>query len=172
MTKRIPSRRMPPRGKSGPLGAAGAIVVAGGLLAGAAWALVTVPWAISVAVMAALGVGMAGSSQQVTRMAAEREQESICTFARSVDAREIDPWIIRAVYEELSACCAVPVRARDHFDHDLALDQEDLGDAVMDIAERAGRSLEYAGDSPFGTSFATVRDLLNVLNHQPRKLSS
>src|SRR4051812_38140996 len=38
---------------------------------------------------------------RLARLAADRQGESICTFARSFDCRAIDTWIIRAVFEEL-----------------------------------------------------------------------
>lgn len=31
----------------------------------------------------------------------ERPEESICTFARSFDRRKVDPWVVRAVYNDL-----------------------------------------------------------------------
>lgn len=38
---------------------------------------------------------------RLARMAQGRAGESICQFARSIDCRRVDTWVVRAVYEEL-----------------------------------------------------------------------
>lgn len=43
------------------------------------------------------------------RLVADRQGESIGSFARSFDYRAIDTWIIRAVYEELQFYCRYPI---------------------------------------------------------------
>ena len=61
----------------------------------------------------------------------ERENEDIGSFARSLDYRTIDTWVIRAVYEELNdeIYCnenRLPIRASDRLDEDLGLGDDDL----------------------------------------------
>ena len=41
--------------------------------------------------------------QYLRDLAAEREGESICQFARDFEMRQTDAWIVRAVYEQLQA---------------------------------------------------------------------
>jgi hypothetical protein len=36
-------------------------------------------------------------------LAAARPNESICTFTRALAIRELDPWVVRAVFEQLRA---------------------------------------------------------------------
>ena len=65
-------------------------------------------------------------------LAASRQDESICEFARSFD-RKTDTWLIRAVYEEVSRHLSVDgrdisVRRQDRFEKDLWLDSEDMDD--------------------------------------------
>jgi hypothetical protein len=56
--------------------------------------------------------------------AADRRDESICTFVRSFAYRQTDPWVLRAVYEELGRYWAIdgrslPLRAEDRWEEDL-----------------------------------------------------
>jgi len=154
---------MPPLRAAGPLRAALAIAFVCGVLALLAWAW----WPSILAVIAlVVFVGIAGH-RRARCIAAERDGESICGFARSFDRRAVDPWIIRAAYEELSTSFGFPVRAVDHFERDLSVDAEELDFFAMDIAARAGRSLEQAEGNPMFGRFSTVRDLVLFLNHQP-----
>ena len=107
------------------------------------------------------------------RIAAERTGESICTFARSFNCRAVDPWIIRAVYEELQPYVntperRVPIRATDRLDEDLKIDWEDFEDLAADVAHRAQRSLTGYDRNPFFWRLYTVRDFVAFLNHQPK----
>jgi hypothetical protein len=113
--------------------------------------------------------------RHIRRMAVGREGESTCTFARSFDYRNMDTWIIRAVYEELQPYCtsgqhSFPLRATDRLEEDLGVDSEDLVfDILPDIAHRTGRLLVYTNQNPFNGKVVTVRDLVMYLSHQPRK---
>lgn len=105
-------------------------------------------------------------SRRTKREAESRRGESICGFARSFDRRVIDPWIIRGVYEEFSYL--YPVRASDRFWDDLGVDEEDLDDSLLDIAERIGRSLDDAEANPMWAKVVTVGDLVLFLQGQPK----
>lgn len=105
------------------------------------------------------------------RLAEQRVGESICTFARSFDRRAVDPWIVRAVYEEFHAYFdgAFPIRLTDRIDEDLRMDWEDVDDLLGDVAIRAGRSLERLELNPFYGQVRSVGDLVQLLMYQPKR---
>lgn len=109
---------------------------------------------------------------RLARMAQGRAGESICQFARSIDCRRVDTWVVRAVYEELqrslSAVVAVPLRLTDNLQSDLRLDADDLDDLVVDMAQRARRSLADTSANPLFGKVITVGDLVEFLQAQPR----
>jgi hypothetical protein len=107
------------------------------------------------------------------RLAASREDKSICDFARSFDRRKADTWIVRAVYDELSRYIsvdakAIPVCAADRCEKDLKIDPEDLGDLAENIAFRARRSMSGVERNPLYGKVETVADIVSFLEHQPR----
>ncbi len=109
---------------------------------------------------------------RLAHMAQGRAGESICQFARSIDCRRVDTWVVRAVYEELqrslSAVVAVPLRLTDNLQSDLRLDADDLDDLVVDMAQRARRSLADTSANPLFGKVITVGDLVEFLQAQPR----
>lgn len=109
--------------------------------------------------------------QRLQTLACAREGESICHFARSFDKRKTDTWIIRAVYQELQVFLgrfvAVPVRASDLLSGDLGLDADDVDDLIVDVALRAGRSLERTACNPYYGKVHTVSDMVLFVNAQP-----
>ncbi|WP_435016136.1 hypothetical protein TA3x_003696 [Tundrisphaera sp. TA3] len=115
-----------------------------------------------------------GQDQRLATLAASRRGESICTFARSFDRRATDPWIIRAVFEELQPYCrfgrgVLPLRATDELGGLLGVDCEDLDWLVYDMAFRAGRSLDGYEHNPQCGRIETVADLVRFLMHQPKR---
>jgi hypothetical protein len=115
---------------------------------------------------------LASEKRSLRRLAASRQGETICDFARSFD-RQIDTWIIRAVYEELTRFVAVegrplPVRREDRCEKDLKIDPEDLGDLADDIAYRARRSMDNSDKNPLYGKVKTVADMVNFFEHQPK----
>ena len=127
--------------------------------------------AIGVVVILSI-VGGILDHRRLSRLAAERQGESICTFARSFDYRVIDTWIIRAVFEELQPWCksgrlVMPLRAEDDLEGGLKIDLEDLDDLLLDIADRSRRSTEDCDRNPFFGKVKTVSDLVSFLMHQP-----
>lgn len=109
--------------------------------------------------------------RRLQSLAAARAGESIGTFARFLDYRSIDTWIIRAVYEGLQEYLpdGFPLRPEDRWREDLEIDEEDFEmDLVPEIAQRAGRSLEGAESNPYYGKVQTVGDLVHFLNLQPR----
>ena len=107
-------------------------------------------------------------------MAGGRPDDNICTFARSFDRRAVDPWVIRAVYDELQEyfrgeVTAFPVRASDSFSQNLRLDPEELEDLVEAIAKRINRSLEDSVHNPYYGELRTVGNLVHFLASQPKE---
>jgi hypothetical protein len=107
-------------------------------------------------------------------MAASRAGESICTFSREVDCRNVDKWIVRAVYEEIqerltAGCAKFPLRWTDRLKEDLRIDPDALDEELaIDIAQRTGRSLEVTERNPLFGEVKTVRDLVLFFQAQPQ----
>ncbi len=148
-------------------------------LAVMAVAFMAVFWTHPVAVggsLLALGSLVAVLSRRealrLAHMAQSRAGESICQFARSIDCRRVDTWVVRAVYEELqrslSAVVAVPLRLTDNLQSDLRLDADDLDDLFADMAQRARRSLADTSANPLFGKVTTVGDLVEFLQAQSR----
>src|SRR5688500_1243385 len=100
--KRIPSNRMPafvPR-RMGVIGWILVGLVGAGLIFVGIWE----PWialVIGLVILLAAGISWPLSlseNHRQQRMQADRQAESLCTFARSFDCRTTDTWIVRAVY--------------------------------------------------------------------------
>ncbi len=107
------------------------------------------------------------------RLAAERKDESICTFARSFDRKVVDTWIIRAVHQELQVYVkypdgVCPIRSTDRLDQDLHIDLEDIDDLFPVIAQRTGRSTKNTESNPYYGKVSTAGDLVLFVNSQPR----
>ncbi|WP_428243195.1 hypothetical protein [Gynuella sp.] len=101
----------------------------------------------------------------------ERSGLSICEFARELDPKVVDTWIIRAVYEQLQAALPtkqhVPIKAFDDLFDTLMLDEDDLDlDLVEEIAQRTRRSLEGYKSNPYYGKVTTARNLVLFFNHQ------
>lgn len=148
----IPSRDMPPRN----VGSEGPGIVLWALLLGFAgfgvWGLGQA-WLHTPVFGAALtGIILLGLWEMrrdsrrrerfVRQRATETTGDEICRFARNFDRRTIDPWVVRAVYEELADWMSEPdapfaPRATDHLFRDLRLDEDDLDlDMVPAICAR------------------------------------
>ena len=115
---------------------------------------------------------LASEKRARKRLAASRQGETICDFARSFD-RQADTWIIRAVYEELARFLAVegqplPVRREDRCEKDLKIDPEDWDDLARDIAYRARRSMDHSDKNPVYGEVKTVADMVTFFEHQPK----
>jgi hypothetical protein len=67
----------------------------------------------------------------LTKLAREGTEESICEFSRAFDVRNTDTWVVRAVYEQIQEQLRwvqpdFPVRARDRLVEDRLLDPDDI----------------------------------------------
>ena len=133
------------------------------------------PAATALTVTALVSCGAWLNNREKTRLqalAAARNGESICGFARSFDLRSTDPLVVRAVYEQLqeellSYQKSFPVRAPDRLEEELGLDGDDLDMSVAPaIARRSGRSLEGAQSNPHYGRVMTASDLVYFFNCQ------
>jgi hypothetical protein len=111
--------------------------------------------------------------RRLRRMASTRGGEDLCTFARSFPRGSVDPWVIRAVYQEFSPYYAtgdiqVPIRAADRLAEDVRIDPEDVEEIAKSVAYRAGYSLADPRRNPFHGNLKTVGDFVRFLAHQPR----
>ena len=103
----------------------------------------------------------------------DRNELSICEFAKDFDPKIVDSWIIRAVYEQLQAALPtelkVPIKATDDLFETLMLDEDDLDlDLTEEIAQRTGRTLEGYETNPYYGKVTTARNLVLFFNHQVR----
>ena len=133
------------------------------------------PFAIPVLFIFALLLGWLAKrhDDKLRRLAQSRPHDSICTFARALNPRKTDPWIIRAAYEELGSLLPktdrpFPLRASDRLAEDLKIDEEDRDDSFVSAAERVGRSLKNTLQNPYFDKVKTVEDFVMFLEHQPR----
>jgi hypothetical protein len=116
--------------------------------------------------------------ESLRNLAAERNGESICEFARAFDTRAVDTWIARAVYEQVQGQLkhihpAFPVRASDRLKEDLHLDDEDLDvNLAVQIEQRTGRSLDETKANPLFGKVKTVRDLVLFFHAQPKRVAA
>ena len=149
--------------------------VLGAIVAGVVWLAYLHPWiiiAIALIVIASI-VGGFLHRRAMRRLSSARDGEGICEFSRSFERHQVDTWILRAVYEELSKFFqdngyGLPLRADDRLEEDFTMDSDDLDDIVADIAYRARRSLDDTEKNPFYGKIKSVRDLVNFLEHQPK----
>jgi len=112
--------------------------------------------------------------KQLEEKAKERKNEDIGTFARSLDYRNIDTWVIRAVYEEIQSELGfkeadIPIRASDNLENDLQLDDEDLFYIYSRVAIRAGISDKDGEKNPYYDKVKTVEDMILFFDAQPKE---
>jgi hypothetical protein len=116
-----------------------------------------------------------GRSRLVLRLAAQGPSNGgICAFARSFDLHQVDPWVVRAVYEEVAAHfkglgLQVNFKADDDLVVDLGIDLDDLDmDMAANIAARTGRTFDGYKTNPYFAGTNTARGLVMFFNSQPR----
>ncbi len=107
------------------------------------------------------------------RLSAGRTGDPLCNFARAFDTRQVDTWIIRAVWDSLqfyvgSKSGPFPLLPEDQIFEDLCIDPEDLDDIITGVAERTGYSVDDCESNPVYGNVESVGDLVLFVNHQPR----
>jgi hypothetical protein len=134
-------------------------------------------WTLAAILSLAAGaaVSLKSSHARLKQLAAGRSRNGdICSFARSFDLHKVDPWVVRAVYEEVTRHFKglgvdIQVCADDDLINDLGIDPEDLDMGIaMDIAARTGRSFDGYKKNPYLAETSTVRGLVMFFNAQPR----
>ena len=105
-------------------------------------------------------------------LAGSRSNASICAFAWDFDRRSVDPWVIRATWEEFQKCIGsgrgpFPIRASDRIEQDYGIPPDDLGDVWEIVVRRAGRSSEDTERNPYYARVETVGDFVHFTNSQP-----
>jgi hypothetical protein len=172
----VPSRQMPKlrRDKIQPFGWLVPMMLDFALLCAIAYVVSRFPFLlIPLAVVLIASIVMHGQNQRrLQTLATQRVGESIGDFARSLEYRTIDTWVIRATYEQIQAYMGsdLPLRACDRLIEDLQIDPEDLEmDLAEEIAERTGRTLAETDRNPYYGKVETVQDLVLFFNAQPRR---
>jgi len=101
-----------------------------------------------------------------------RQGESLCTFSREQDLRNIDTLIVRAVYEEIQFEIPLkqdfPLRWIDNLYSDLRIDSDSVEDLIARIAQRTGRSIKHTQLNPLYGKICTPGDLVIFFNRQPK----
>lgn len=169
------SRWMPPyeKPKTTLFGRAVLVVLATGAL----WYLLRHPvgFLISGGVSILLWLVAVLEGRRLSRLALQRAGEDICTFARGFDRRspEFDPWIVRAAWDALAPWrrvrggVCIPLRATDVI-AELGCVDEDVDDVLLEVASRAGHSVDCTDANPLYGRVVTVGDLVAFIANQPR----
>ena len=114
------------------------------------------------------------STESIDALYVERKNEDIGTFTRLLDYKNIDTWIIRAVYEEVNSELEydkpLPLRPSDNLEKDLKLDDEDLEYILTHIFARVEISVENIEKNPYYGKIETVGDIIHFCNYQPKKV--
>lgn len=169
-----PSRYMPKFMRK-PIRFAGWLVLAGliGLVLYVLWQKPLFVMGFAIVIFCASWLQHRLVTRQLHRLAAERGGEDIGSFTRALDYRDLDTWVIRAVYEQLQAYLAseypnFPLRGSDDLSGDLKIDQGDLEEIIAaEIAQRCGRDLQSTKSNPYYGKVKTVGDLVRFCNAQP-----
>jgi hypothetical protein len=170
---KIPSRQMAPL-PAPQKTTVMAWIVAAAILGPFAWLAAASPplrWVI-VGSWTLLGAFMLFRFRWLKRVREERKMESIGTFSRDLPARAHDTWVVRATYEEISSYIDAPIRPSDKVAKFWGIDGDDLDDAIVRIARRAGRSLADVEKNPLSGRVITVADVIAFVEHQPKSPSS
>jgi len=106
-------------------------------------------------------------------LARARSGEDIGTFARAFDRRQVDPWVIRAVWDALQPYVKfrgqhLPLRSSDKLKEDLEIDGDDLVEDVDAIANRIGRARPTKQDYNRAGLVTTVGQLVMLINGLPK----
>ncbi len=107
--------------------------------------------------------------RRLRNIAEARVGESICEFARSLSRPTTDPWVIRAVWDELQTFAgarseAFPLRRSDSLYELLLIDEEETADISEAICERIGRASPHQEGRPSLPSIETAGDLVLFVN--------
>jgi hypothetical protein len=109
---------------------------------------------------------------RLRRLAETREGDALEGFVKSLPIRELDTWVVRAVFEQvrnyLTEHPGFPLRASDQLVKDLRIDPDDLEDLAIEIAQRSGRVLDHCERNPYYNKVTTVEDIVRFFCAQPK----
>jgi hypothetical protein len=111
--------------------------------------------------------------EHLRSIAESRLGESICTFARALPVRQLDTWVVRAVFEQLQSRLGrfyqkFPIRASDRLAEDLLVPEDADEELLLEIAQRAGRSAADLERNPYFGKVSTVEELVRFFCAQAR----
>lgn len=141
MDARLFSRHLPPAPPRASIHPVGWLLLAI-LIAGLVALIYYHPLAVAVYVLFVTVGGWIASHINTRRKLALASSRSVgnalCAFARSMDLRALDPWIVRAVFEELQPCFPeqarpFPIRPTDRLVEDLHLDPDDIEEIAQPL---------------------------------------
>jgi hypothetical protein len=117
--------------------------------------------------------GSRSINRSLRALAVDRSGDPLCTFARSLNMRAVDSWVVRAVFDELQgrfgkSMRPFPIRASDRIGEDLRVLPEDVDELAVVVAHRAGYSMASCENNPLYGRVVTVGDLVAFFNHQQR----
>lgn len=112
-------------------------------------------------------------ASRLRALALSRPGDPLCAFARSMDLRAVDPWVVRAAFEELQPyfpkqARPFPLRPEDRLVADFRIDPDDVDDIAQSIATRAGYSLDQSEQNPLYGQVESVGELIQFFTHQPK----
>lgn len=163
--KRVPSNRMPRYVScSGRYIGPVMVLLWIGIVAYLSW-----PWFLVVLAIVCAGYILEShfDRRRQAKIAADRDGKSLCTFVRSLDFRNIDTWIIRAVYEAIEPEVKFPIYKSDSFKF-LKFDAEIVDYFAEEVAQRTGRPLTNCELNPRYGKVETVADMIEFFMHQPK----
>lgn len=141
-------------------------------LAAVAWLCFTKPVALIIVsfIIIYLVIATIKDNKRLRAIAAERAGDNVCTFARAFDRRNVDPWTIRAAYDEFQEYFGsierpFPIRASDRLQEDLKMDGDDVFDLLFAIAERSRHDITFLNDNP---QIHTIGDLVVCISNLPK----
>ncbi len=114
------------------------------------------------------GVGV----EKYEKLKRSRKEWDIGKFAKEFNLKEVDTWVVRAVYEAVYDEVEIPIKADDDIDKDLRIDMGDLGfdEILINVSQRTGRVLtEESVAYNDIENITSVRDLVYFFNQLPRE---
>jgi len=106
------------------------------------------------------------------RLKESRKDWNIGSFAKEFNLKEVDTWVVRAVYEAVYDEVEIPIKADDDIDKDLRIDMGDLGfdEILINVSQRTGRVLtEESVAYNDIENITSIRDLVYFFNGLQRE---
>ena len=121
---------------------------------------------LATACFLAAGVSAALGYRSGRRWQKDRENDTIDGFARSFNLREVDPWVVRAVWEAAEERGLSPIRKSDLLSS--AFDEEEHNEIFTMIVLRSMRRVEDVREHSGDRFPSTVEGLVLLFSSLPR----